>query len=127
MKRESNYEPYQIPVSDPYEPYSSPPYIPPSPYGTGLDTGAQYGQGGDGQYFSDPYVDHQGNTRGVSGVGPSRSLQPLAAFTPGVPAGSLFGLRGGGSQYRGRVPYQRAFSVDLQDRLRRRRRGRLFG
>jgi|SRR4030095_2880767 len=98
--------------------------------------------GGDGQYFSDPYVSPvtgnpvvgtglhlapgQSYAPGVSRTGPAASVQPMARFIPGVPAGSLFGLRGGGSQYRGRVPYQRAFSVDLQDRLRRRRRRGLF-
>lgn len=61
-------------------------------------------------------------------VGPSASVQPRAALAPGIPAGSLFSSRGYGytSAYRGRVPAQRSFSVEYQDKLRRRKKGWLF-
>lgn len=111
------------------DPYQSPPYIPP------------FSSGGDGEYFSDPYISPvtgnpvvdtglqlqpgQSYRPGVSRVGPSASVQPYMDLRPGMPAGSLFrGRFGGGSQYRGRVPYQRGFSVELQEQLRRRRKGR---
>lgn len=118
--------------SDPYEQppsYTSPRSTPSYPVGgPGLDTGLQLTGGGDGQHYSDPYVDEKGNIGGVSRVGPAASVQPYASLSPGIPAGSLFGGRGGGSAYRGRVPYQRSFSVELQENLRRRRKGRgLFG
>ena len=102
-------------------------------FGTGLDTGHQVQEdASDVQYFSDPYVDNFGKVGGergsVSRVGPSVSVQPYAALTPGIPAGSLFSGRAYGRSpaYRGAVPYQRSFSVALQEKLRRRKRGGLF-
>jgi hypothetical protein len=128
--------------SDPYEPYQSPPYIPP------------YDSGGEGEYFGLPFVsmsqgapvelvprEGEGQYFGlppgprdyaVSRVGPTVSARPIGPASLNVPAGSLltgrsvFGLaqafkRGG------RYPIQRGFTVDAQEKLRRRRRGRLFG
>jgi hypothetical protein len=103
-----NFSPYTPPRSPApvFSPYQPPLYVPPSPYGGELDTGTEY----------------------VSRVGPSVSIQPRADLLPGIPAGSLFSSRSYGyaPAYRGRVPYQRGFSVDRQEGLRRRRRRGLF-
>jgi hypothetical protein len=119
--------------------YSYTPYVPPRYSAPEPVRAPEYDYGGDGQYFSDPVGPGFGvgldtglqqtggsDVRYVSGVGPTRSVQPYAAFDAFLRAGSLFGGRAGGS-YGGRVPYQRAFTVAMQERLRRRRKGRLFG
>ena len=115
-----------------YTPYETPPYVPPY-----QDAPIMSG-GGDVQYFSDPYVDKvtgkvgglpdTGHEPRVSRVGASYSIQPRADLRPGIPAGSLFSSRGygRGPSFLSRVPYQRGFSVELQDQLRRRRRRGLF-
>jgi len=87
----------------------SPPYVPPPPFGRSLDTGTQY--------------------PGLSTVGPNISVQPLAALTPGIPAGSLlagarYSFSGSGSAYRRGsqyIPSQQGFSVAYQERLKRRK------
>src|SRR5262245_57199412 len=92
-----------------------------------LDTGLETGIGG-GEFYGLPVPP---NLPGVSGVGPSRSVQPIAALKPGTPAGSLlarYAFASSAARYGGRVPYQRGFSVEQQERLRRRRKGRgIFG
>jgi hypothetical protein len=65
----------------------------------------------------------------VSRVGPTTSVAPRAALDPNMRSGSLFS---GGfptqANYRASrgVAYQRAFTVEMQDRLQRRRRKKFW-
>jgi hypothetical protein len=61
----------------------------------------------------------------VSRVGPTVSVQPRAALDPNMRAGSLFsgGFPTQASFRVGRSPsFQRGFTVDIQERLQRRRK-----
>jgi hypothetical protein len=119
--------------------YSYTPYVPPRSAPEPVRA-PEYGYGGDGQYFSGPTGSGFGtgldtglqqtggsDVRYVSGVGPTRSEQPRGPFDPFMRASAIFGGGGRSVGYKGRAPYQRGFTVAMQERLRRRRKGRLFG
>lgn len=125
-------DPYEQPPS--YTPPRRAPTFSPSPIasypigGPGLDTGLQIvGGGDDRRYFSDPYVGEKGNIGGVSRTGPTASAQYSGAMNPFIRAGSLLsgGLRGAAG-FRGGPAYQRGFTVEQQERLRRRKRNRFM-
>lgn len=143
MRLEDNFTPFLETDSSPYggyESYAQPSYdggqalgpffgLPVGPVVPYQSPAADDGGRALGPFFGLPFV-QDGAVLGKSSVGPSVSVMPRGpASLEGASAGSLFaGARyafgGVARSMPARAQYQRGFTVEEQEKLRRRRRGR---